>query len=156
MLGFAPLPSQLVAVGEERASLVGGGVHAQRRATTLPDSLRTHLCPGGSANSPSPVAPFPHDVVLRVAPVRRCTVPSSNPFAPLVPRSPRRIPPNPVDLRGAAVRGYFGITEGHGQNEAERRSVRGETYGRDGERRGELPVMQKSNLMHLLRTRSTF
>lgn len=51
------------------------GMHAGERATILPDSLSTHLCPGGSANSPSPVAPFPPGVVVCAAPVLRCTVP---------------------------------------------------------------------------------
>lgn len=39
-------------------------------------SLNTHLCPGGSANSPSPVAPFPRGVVVRAAPALRLHGPS--------------------------------------------------------------------------------
>lgn len=45
------------------------------RTTISSGSLSTHLCPGGSVNSPSPVAPFPPGVVVRAAPVLRCTVP---------------------------------------------------------------------------------
>ena len=43
-------------------------------------SLNTHLCPGGSANSPSPVAPFPRGVVVRAAPALRLHGPPPHTF----------------------------------------------------------------------------
>lgn len=70
------------------------GLNAEVRATMLPDSLSTHLYPGGSVNSPSPVAPFPPGVVLRVAPVLRCTV--SLIHLLLGPKSPRKFPNPPL------------------------------------------------------------
>ena len=63
-------------------------------------SLNTHLCPGGSANSPSPVAPFPRGVVVRAAPALRLH--GSPPTPPFLihlrrlPSQPRKfkIPPH--------------------------------------------------------------
>ena len=56
-------------------------------------SLNTHLCPGGSANSPSPVAPFPRGVVVRAAPALRLHgSPPTPPFFNPSPASPESTP----------------------------------------------------------------
>lgn len=58
----------------EERWVAGGGMRGQGD-TILPDSLSTHLYPAGSVNWPSPDAPFLPGVVVRAAPVLRCTVP---------------------------------------------------------------------------------
>lgn len=57
----------------ERENHVLPPPRACRLAAGKPSPRRggTHLCPGGSVNSPSPVAPFPPGVVARAAPVWR-------------------------------------------------------------------------------------
>lgn len=85
---------------------LGGGLNAEVRAAMLPDSLSTYLCPGGSVNSPSPVAPFHPGAVLRVAPVLRRSVPLIHLL--LGPKSPRKCPNLPLLI----FRERYGVREG--------------------------------------------
>lgn len=127
-------------------------------------SLNTHLCPGGSANSPSPVAPFPRGVVVRAAPALRLHGPSppthlffnpsqaspeSTPKIQNTPSLTKKKKKNQRALRCQAILGA--------QKDTGRRSENGETYrgeagmAREERGRGEERVADggKSNLRHL-------
>lgn len=89
----------------------------RREPQSRPDSPSTHLCPGGSVNSPSPGAPFHPGVVARAAPVWRRFNPSSS----STPRNPKPEPPGAE--RGSNERDSWSRTDGRREGSVGRRGA---------------------------------
>lgn len=101
----------------------------RREPQSRPDSPSTHLCPGGSVNSPSPGAPFHPGVVARAAPVWRRFNPSSS----STPRNPKPEPPGAE--RGSDERDSWSRTAGRKRGQKGSVAERGERSGDGGRRK---------------------